>query len=429
MPFIAQYRTEIILFLVSFAMHAVFVGAIQYASGAHGFISYSDAEYFFHRLASNLVEHGAFSLALQPPYVPDAYHTPLYPLVLAALLATGLPFWGVALVQGALASTTVVLTYLLARELTTSRRLALGAGILALLEPTALYWSGILVSDTLFASLFTAAIYALMRRRFLMLGCLLGLAALTRPIALHLSPLFFIMGVYLSYASARTLWDALRGPLIALALMSIVIFPWFLHNRLTADTWAFTSAGWQGLYTYPLLAFAEEYDLDVPQAGAPPALDFSDFSAFDFEYVPFYRGSFVSLVRQDPLGYALVHTKRVLASVVSNKYDYLVEVVLRSEIPALYAAMAPVGTALLLALGAGFWIGIYVLVAIAALEKETRAWWLFAAVLIGANFAIAGAILPDGGSMSRYMLGVHALLFAFAVVGVQTLVRLRKPSV
>ncbi len=418
----ARYRTEIVLFLVSFVAHMAFVGVVQYAAGAHGFISYSDAEHFFYRLALNLNENGAFSLAHQAPYVIDAYHTPLYPLVLAALLAIGLPLWGVALVQGIAASLTVVLTYRIAQILTVSRRLAIGAGAIAIVEPVALYWSGILVSDTFFALLSTAAVYALMCRRFVALGAMLGLATLTRPVMLYLAPLFFVMGVYLSYSSLHSLWTLFRKPLMILSVMSIVVFPWFLHNKLTADTWAFSTAGWYDFYMHPLPAFAEEYGLDVPVVNVPPD---PDFSRFNFEYMPMYRDAFFSVVRENPIGYALVHAKRVFFSIFSNRYEYLLEVVIRSEMPALYAALSSVGTMLFLAVGTFFWMSVYALIAIAAFEKSTRVWWLFAAVLVGANFVIAGAIHPDGGAISRYMLSVHALFFAFAMVGVQTLLRLR----
>lgn len=420
-----RYRAEVALFFVSFALHAAFVGAIQYLSGAHGFISYSDAEYFFLRLASNLVEHGAFSLAREAPYVPDAYHTPLYPLMFAAFLAVRSPLWSIALAQGIAASATVVLTYRIAHELTASRRLAFVAGGIALIEPAALYWGGILVTDTLFAFLVTAAVYALMRRRFFVLGIALGLATLTRPLMLYLSPFFFIMGAYIARTTAvRPLRDAYRGPLIAIVLMTLVVFPWSLHNKLSADTWSLSSAGWEGLYYYPLLAFVERYDLDVPQEGAPPTLDFSDFSAFNFEYVPFYRNSFVALVSAHPAGYVLVHAERALASIVSNRYDYLVEVVLRSELPTLYATLTPTGIALVYAIGIAFWMIVYALFVSAFLEKHTRAWWFFAAAIIILNFVIAGAIQPDGGSMSRYLLCVQPLLIAFAAVGVQALARL-----
>lgn len=42
----------------------------------------------YHRLAENLVRHGAYSLQDHPPYGPSAYRTPGYPLFLAAIYAT-----------------------------------------------------------------------------------------------------------------------------------------------------------------------------------------------------------------------------------------------------------------------------------------------------------------------------------------------------
>src|SRR5262249_41858391 len=150
----------------------------------------------YYGIAKNLILHHAFSVAESAPFYPDAYHTPVYPFFIAALLYLSVPLFGVVLVQDIFAALTVVLIYRLAREMFASRAVALSAGILALLEPMSIYWSGLLMSDVVFAFLMILSFYLLYREFWVSTGIVLGLAALTRPIAILFLPSFLVLGGY-----------------------------------------------------------------------------------------------------------------------------------------------------------------------------------------------------------------------------------------
>ncbi|MEK7757122.1 MAG: hypothetical protein AAB385_07905, partial [Planctomycetota bacterium] len=70
----------------------------------------------YHTIARNLIEHGAFSQSETPPFVPDTWRTPGYPLFLAAImLVVGKSPIALVLVQQVLAVVNVLLLFHVAR--------------------------------------------------------------------------------------------------------------------------------------------------------------------------------------------------------------------------------------------------------------------------------------------------------------------------
>ena len=141
---------------------------------------------------------------------------------------------------------------------------------------------------------------------------------------------------------------------------------------------------------------------------------------FDFTYAPEFRSAAFSVIKSDVSGYAVFQAKRSLWSLISNRYEYLLEVVIKNELPSVYAKM-PIP--LLLAIGMMFWLCVYILVFVALKDKKLRPWWLFFASLVAVNALISGGINPAGSEMSRYSLPFLASLFMFAGVGARVLAR------
>ena len=132
-----------------------------------------------------------------------------FPLILAGLKA-GFGQCAMFLAVPLLAGATVLLTFLIGRELT-SEWTALGAALLVAVSPAFLYQSVQPMSDVPAAAAFTAACYGALRRGWraaLLGGLAASVAILIRP---NLAPFVGLLGLWFIY-EARPLWrlDATR---------------------------------------------------------------------------------------------------------------------------------------------------------------------------------------------------------------------------
>lgn len=171
---------------------------------------------------------------------PDALRSPGYPLFLAAILGKDPPFSAlqtVLLVQAILSTITVLVAYFLLRAVVTWQW-AMGGAALTALSPHLVTMNIYLLTETLFAFLLTAGIFAVawsFKRRsiwgMLAGGMILGASALTRPsleylvVPLALFVLFNLRAIDVGVARRAT---------IALVLgFSLVFLPWLARNVVT----------------------------------------------------------------------------------------------------------------------------------------------------------------------------------------------------
>jgi len=168
---------------------------------------------------------------------PTAAWPPGYPLVLAALyLLVGPSLLAAKLLNVVLAAATVLLTYLIARELRRPVAGLVGAAILAVFPGWVLF-APLVLSEALFAFLFCLALWVFIRwdarggagtGSWLGLGVFLGATSLVRGVGFFLLPVF---------ASTRLLegasWRAVgRTTLAAAAGVVIAMIPWTVRNHL-----------------------------------------------------------------------------------------------------------------------------------------------------------------------------------------------------
>jgi 4-amino-4-deoxy-L-arabinose transferase-like glycosyltransferase len=173
-----------------------------------------------------------------------AYRTPGYPAFLAACGASP----GAARIAQALLDTSTVLAmYLLAR-----RWLAVGpslwAAILVAVNPFLIYFSGLILSETLFTAMLAWGMVLLLRpplaakHGYLLGGLLLALAVLVRPSGIALPALLGTAAGFLNRRNPR----AYRGlPLrvgISMALLTAAtLAPWAYRNHRVLGRWIWTS--------------------------------------------------------------------------------------------------------------------------------------------------------------------------------------------
>jgi len=404
------------LFIGAFGIRVLYAIVIQATSGAHGFIAFSDAEYFYYGAAKNLLSQHVFSIATHAPYYPDAYHTPLYPLFIAALMFLRFNLFGVVLIQDIFATILVLLTYKIAFKLTNSKPIAVFAAVLSIIEPMSIYWSGLLMSDVFFAVLVCSSFYALISEKYIPAAIYLGLSALARPIALLFVPAYILMRIYQGHLNQKKFNIALQEIVAMILIIAVFVAPWFARNKIVFNTWQYTSAGWYDLYVSPITVFATKENLPLPKIDPGKGNDY-DFTRFSFVYSPLYRNADISVIKEDTPGYLRFQTIRSVSSLFSDRYEYLIKTVLAAKAPSLFTHIPNLALLFVLSAGQIFWLCIYLLVLAALLDKKNLHWWLFFATLVGINAAISGGINPGGSDMSRYSLPFYPFFFTFAGIG------------
>jgi 4-amino-4-deoxy-L-arabinose transferase-like glycosyltransferase len=195
----------------------------------------------YDQIARNLVAGRGFRGAsfYYPPGsdVPTAFWDALYPLFLAALYSLfGPTVHAVRLAQAALGALAVAGTFVLGRQLV---RPAVGivAGAISAVYPFFIYYSGQVLTETLFMALvvwlFVAGFWAVERRTvlsFLLFGAIAGLAALCRAEIFLFGPLF---ALWCAWRSSKLPWRRLRLAAVAGGAMLAVMLPWGLRNEAT----------------------------------------------------------------------------------------------------------------------------------------------------------------------------------------------------
>lgn len=164
-----------------------------------------------------------------------AYHSPGYPFVLAGLYG----LFGDKLLVPKLANVVMgvlicLFTYLIATMLF-DKRVALVASAIVALLPSHILYSGLLASETLFTCLMLAGttlfLYGLKRESggwllMVLSGCVLGLAALVRAIALFLPGMWMLFLLWRRYPVKQTILN-----ILAVGLATAVVFtPWIMRN-------------------------------------------------------------------------------------------------------------------------------------------------------------------------------------------------------
>lgn len=420
----SQYKTEIIIFVSIFVIHFLIALIGKVMLGDHVFVSYSDAYYFYLQSAKNLIHAGTLSIASETPFYPDAYHTPLYPLFLAALLYIKLPLLAIIAVQDCIIALTATVVYRIGIILFTSRSIALFGALAMGLEPMAIYWGNILVSDSLFAFFFVFALYCFLKKNYPVFGLLMGLATLTRPIALYFFILFIAMIPIRYYLEENRSRQSLKKLLCRLAsaiiIFGIILAPWLIRNKVQFNTAKLSMAGWYEFYIAVGLPFAQVEHVVYPSPPTTPKINADqDFTRFDFKYEQYYKLAFLNVVRTHPMEYVKFHVSRMWTALWNHGYSYLAHDVIGAKISSLEKGAPGAALYSFVWIGNILWILFYIMAIYNYRRKELRIWLIFFGVLLLSNIMSAGVIVPEGGEMSRYMLPFAPIIFLFAGAGIE----------
>jgi 4-amino-4-deoxy-L-arabinose transferase-like glycosyltransferase len=189
-------------------------------------------------LADNLLHaHGLFFY--DPRFTADvfAYRTPGYPAFLALC---GANVRAARVAQALVDTSTVLAVYLLTRRWFTRRRSLVAATLIAL-NPFLIYFSALILSETLFTAMLAWGLVLLIcsSPRPLLATLLLALSILVRPSAAGLPVLLGIVAAVLNRdrRGAYPQWWPLPPATTSLVITILVLLPWGYRNYKVLGHW------------------------------------------------------------------------------------------------------------------------------------------------------------------------------------------------
>jgi len=147
-----------------------------------------------------------------------AMNGPLFPFILSFFFAAGFHSFLAQLLFVLIGSGTAILTYLLTERI--QPRIALAAGLCMALAPMSVKYSVVLLTETLFTFLVTAALVLWSRGKWKLSGLAWGLSMLTRPTSLFFVLLLFLFGL------------KQRRHLIMASIAFLTVLPWTVRNAV-----------------------------------------------------------------------------------------------------------------------------------------------------------------------------------------------------
>ena len=172
-----------------------------------------------------------------------AYRTPGYPLLVAACDASPR---AVRAVQAIVDTSTVLAVYLLARRLARGESAAppMAASLVAV-NPFLIYFSGLILGETVFTATLVWGTYLAVSRRAVAAGVVLTAGVLVRPSGLLLVPI--LVGAAVNSPVNTTgvgpydWWRFLRAASTAAVILCVGLLPWAWRNDARLGRWVWTT--------------------------------------------------------------------------------------------------------------------------------------------------------------------------------------------
>lgn len=198
----------------------------------------------YDRLANNLIDEHTYSRDTVPPFRPESFVPPGYPVFIAFFYSIfGRSLIPIILGQLILSCIIGILVFLFAEKFTQNRKIALFSGILFGLSPNIAFHSTKLISESLFTFLLFLSLYLLLLElkkppeifqtsnsatpyRLLIAGFFFGLATYVRTIAIYF-PILILIALSIFY---RKYHFRFKDIFLFITIYFILLFPWLIRN-------------------------------------------------------------------------------------------------------------------------------------------------------------------------------------------------------
>src|SRR3989344_1291734 len=453
------HKKELLLFAVAFTLRVmmflilwqwfIVLGHMPHSASQYPIVEGDSSSYFI--LAQNLLQNHVYSLSASPPFIPESFRLPGYPFFLYFFQLLGFPLVLIIFVQMLLGSGSVVLTYLLGKKFL-SEKPAFIAAILLCIEPTTLFFSTFVGSETVFIFALLLGIYLFLRkeenfvRGFLLAfvgGLFFGFAILTRVIAQFLPPFMFIAYLALYRKELRP-YAKSAAHLAAFCIgIMLVIAPWSLRNHALYGVFDISATPYVNFAQYNLPLFYS-YSHRVPlgetfamyqeplRSPPPPAASLTNKPIFQKQIRDTLEGNFFS--------YLYFHAVKTVPFFVTdgvrdmNRYVWLVpippdqtnfsDMLIRGDIAGIAKYfISPSPNLWMLLVGSVPWILITALwlfeLAYVLIKRPDTFWF----VCIASGIILYFAFLTGPVTEHRYRMPAAPFMLLLAVEGARTLWR------
>ncbi|TSC94870.1 MAG: Polymyxin resistance protein ArnT, undecaprenyl phosphate-alpha-L-Ara4N transferase [Parcubacteria group bacterium Athens1014_10] len=256
MEYFKKYRLEIILFLIAVSAHFFFFFLLLRNYGFDSFYITNFDAYEFFKLGRNLFQYQIFSNELAPPFYLNSFRTIFYPLYLAFFQFFTNQAWLAIAFQNIIASFSIVLVYRIGRLIINNNKISFLAALIFALDPLQNYWSNLTEPDTLLVFLLLVVNFYFIkywqggsRKNLYLTALFLGLAALTKPVALYY-PIFFCAFIFIGKLSKKEWQSALKPIIVFVFIFFLTISPWLFRNWYHFKVIGISSITGENLFRY-----------------------------------------------------------------------------------------------------------------------------------------------------------------------------------
>lgn len=412
MNFINRHKTEIIIFVLSLAVHTALFTTMVFKQGSVLDVVRVDDGYY--EITENLLAGNGFSWSNEAPYEPNPLRTPGYIYILAGLISV-FGVTGASIIQLVLASFIPVLGLYIARHITKSQKIGLLTGIILALDPTLAFLSFQFYTDTAFLLLFLPWLLITLHyadkpslKKLIVSALILGVAILVRPVVQFLP---ILMAVYILWQSRKTDWK--RGVMhvvIYFTIIGAILTPWIIRNLNTFGSPGLSSQSAFILYTnfVPALNSVVENTDFLEERNSFLTDEEYKGDAITLANADIYTKKSIEIIRRHPTETAYIMSKS-LFTFFTNDGFYSLFAQLHDE---------PRDFIPIIVIMKLFWVLITISAFIGALRyllKNRSMWALFIVILV-AYFALTSTITAFGTN-PRYRLPVDPIILALAGIG------------
>lgn len=245
-------------------------------------------------LARNLLAGRGMNL-YDPRFGQTVYamRLPGYPLLLAAL---GANVQAVRIAQALLDTSTVLAIFLLSRRVVhhaldateggahSTRHIPLVASALVAFNPFLIYFSALLLTETLFTAMLAWSLLLLTRRRSMIAGiAMLAVSIHVRPSAVGMPALLGAVAAW-GFLNNVRLRRALAGAMVGALFSVLVLFPWAWRNHHVLGRWVWSSSNdgitlFDGFHPTATGASDQSFTKQMPHLSTMTELQRNDYLA------------------------------------------------------------------------------------------------------------------------------------------------------
>ncbi len=273
----------------------------------------------YDQLAVNLTSGHGFSMEANPPYSPNNFRTPGYPLTIAFIYSLfgyhpDIVLW----LQAFLGALTILVVYYIAARFINPNTGLVAAFLLAI-SPHSITYSALLWSDTEYTLLFTLSFLLTLlmltdnNYKWILLSSFVsGLAVLVHPRSIYLPVFYALLLLIIMLIRRIPLKQTLVHVGIYILLFNLVLLPWRVRNDVVFNVPNIASAGGINMLDYGAAltesartgenqwSIANRYDAEVRATSTIP------LNPAQFGESAFRLG--LHKILQDPVTYAKIQT-------------------------------------------------------------------------------------------------------------------------